>query len=203
MLFEPKTLKERSSRSFTRGVHDSARPLFWRRSKCSSRCAVAGWLVSSVRHGNDLHRAGITVGESVRRIVQRSRTRRAAQHRRVRHAARSASRHRGVARRVQHVPATRIAGLGDESPLSGPLLMRVVPGVRWSSVEHTGCGKDDEVKSYPGKDGSYHTIFSSKGDPGVRSREDPNPVPPYPVDKLLGYSSSAPRPSIAKLEARL
>jgi hypothetical protein len=60
-----------------------------------------------------LHRTRQPRGEPLRRVVQRPRQRRAAQHRRVRQPARGPGGCRGVADRVQHLPAPLVAGRVD------------------------------------------------------------------------------------------
>ena len=82
------------------------------------------------RHDDELHRAGLAVGEPLRRELQRPDPRRAAQHRGVRQPARGPGRHRSLARRVQHLPTPqlprrphprRVRRAVDHQPTSAPM----------------------------------------------------------------------------------
>jgi hypothetical protein len=70
-----------------------------------TRIEVGSWTYNQAGHDHPLHRARLTLGEPLRRELQRPRPRRTAKHRRVRHAARSPRTRRGLAHRVQHLPA--------------------------------------------------------------------------------------------------
>jgi hypothetical protein len=69
----------------------------------------AARLVSTATRRDQLHRTRLAAGEPLRRELQPPRTRRTTEPRRLRLAARSASRCRSLAHRVQHLPTPRRA----------------------------------------------------------------------------------------------
>jgi putative transposase len=73
-------------------------------------------LVSLLGHGNELHRAGLAVGEPVRRVLRLASARRVAVARAVRHTARGAGLDRRLEARIQHYRPH--SSLGWRSPVA-------------------------------------------------------------------------------------
>ena len=75
-------------------------------------------------HDDELHRARLALGEPLRRELQRPGSRRAAQRRGLRHPPGGPGRRRGVAQRVQHLPAALVPRRADSRRVPSPMVGR-------------------------------------------------------------------------------
>jgi hypothetical protein len=133
MTSSPRRERRRSSFAATTGPSDRQRP---------------ARLVSLLGHGSELHRAGLAVGEPVRRVIRLAPARRVAVGRAVRHTARGAGLDRRLEARIQHLPAAQQSWLAIAGRLrygleggepSGPTLITGGPmnGVRSRALTPT------------------------------------------------------------------